>query len=198
MSVVVVRLGVGNTASVMFALSRLGSHAVLSDDADTIAQAERLILPGVGAAAHAMRQIDQLMLRPALATFPRPMLGICLGQQLLYEASEEGEASGLGLLGGVVTKLPSSPKTQAPHMGWSKLRLVRANPLTQGIEPDAYAYFAHSYVCPLGADTLATAEHGVVFPAMVARGNLFGCQFHPERSGVIGERVLANFLSLPC
>jgi len=198
MSVVVVKLGVGNTASVMFALARLGRQAVLSDDAATIANAERVILPGVGAAAHAMRMMDDLGLRAVLRSFRRPLLGICLGQQLLYEASEEGDASALGFFSGKVTRLPGSPTAPSPHMGWSKLSFGRESPLTEGIAPGAYAYFAHSYVCPMDADAVATAEHGAVFPAMVARGNVFGCQFHPERSGAVGERVLANFLSLPC
>lgn len=198
MTVTIVKLGVGNTASVMFALSRLGRRAVLSDDPDTIAEAERVIVPGVGAARHAMSQIDDLMLRDVLRSFPRPLLGICLGQQLLYERSAEGDAVGLGLFFGTVEKLQASPSAPTPHMGWSKLEEVRDHPLTEGVGSGAYAYFAHSYACPLGPEAIATAEHGVRFPAMIARGNVFGCQFHPERSGVVGERVLANFLGLPC
>jgi glutamine amidotransferase len=198
MSVAVVRLGVGNTASVMFALERLGADAVLTDDPARIVEAERLILPGVGAAAHAMRLIDERGLREPLMAFRRPMLGVCLGQQLLFDESEEGEARGLSLLPGRVTRLPASRAAPAPHMGWSKLDIVHEHPLLEGVEDGAYMYFVHSYVCPLGSPTLARATYGEAFAAVVGQGNVFGCQFHPERSGAAGARVLANFLSLPC
>lgn len=198
MSVAVVRLGVGNTASVMFALERLGARATLTDDATTIAEAERVILPGVGAVAHAMRMIDEKGLRVALAGFTRPLLGICLGQQLLFESSEEGDAHGLGLLPGRVTRLPASKAAPAPHMGWSRLERERDHPLLDGVADGAYMYFVHSYVCPTGGATLASATYGAPFPAMVGNGSILGCQFHPERSGAAGARILANFLSLPC
>lgn len=198
MTVAVVKLGVGNTASVMFALERLNARAALTDDAVQIAEAERIVLPGVGAAAHAMRLIAEKGLRDVLGAFPRPLLGICLGQQLLYEKSEEGDARGLGLLPGAVTRLAASPQVPAPHMGWSRLRSVRAHALLEGVRDGDYAYFVHSYVCALGEETLASAEYGAWFSAVVGRGNVFGCQFHPERSGDVGARILANFLSLPC
>jgi glutamine amidotransferase len=198
MSVAVIRLGVGNTASVMFALERLRASAVLTDDAARIAEAERVILPGVGAAAHAIRLLAEKGLRDVVRAFRRPFLGVCLGQQLLYEASEEGDAPGLGVLPGVVARLPATPEAPAPHMGWSRLRIARASPLLQGVDDGAYAYFVHSYVCPLGSETLAAATYGSEFSAVVARGNFHGCQFHPERSGAVGARILANFLSLPC
>ena len=198
MSVAVVKLGVGNTASVMFALERLGVGAMLTDDAACIAEAERVILPGVGAAAHAMRLLQAKGLSSVLRSFARPLLGICLGQQLLFESSEEGEAQGLGLIPGRVKRLPASPQTPLPHMGWSKLRSMRDNPLSEGVGAEAYAYFVHSYVCPNGVATIATADCGAAFPAMVAQGNTFGCQFHPERSGAVGARILRNFVSLPC
>lgn len=198
MGVAVVKLGVGNTASVMFALDRLGAHAVLTDDAARIAEAERVILPGVGAAAHAMALMAEKGLRDALVSFTRPLLGICLGQQLLFDSSEEGEAKGLGVLPGRVTRLPASKQAPAPHMGWSKLKRETPNALLEGVEDDAYVYFVHSYVCPISDATLASAEYGLRFAAVVARGNFYGCQFHPERSSVVGTRILANFLSLPC
>jgi len=198
MSVAVVKLGVGNTASVMFALERLGAPAILTDDAARIAEAERVILPGVGAAAHAVSLLAQKGLREVVCAFRRPFLGVCLGQQLLYRASEEGDAPGLAVLPGVVAKLPGTPQAPAPHMGWSRLRIAHTDPLLQGVDDGAYVYFVHSYVCPLGAETLATAAYGVEFSAVVGRGNFYGCQFHPERSGAVGARILANFLSLPC
>lgn len=198
MSVAVVKLGVGNTASVMFALERLGVAAVLTDDSARIDEAERVILPGVGAAAHAMRLLRAKALGAVLRSFARPLLGICLGQQLLFESSEEGDAEGLGLMSGRVKRFAASAKTPTPHMGWSKLRPVRDNPLCEGVGAQDYTYFVHSYICPISDATIATAEYGTAFPAMVARGNIFGCQFHPERSGAVGARILRNFLSLPC
>ena len=198
MSVAVVKLGVGNTASVMFALERLGAEAVLTDDPARIAEAERLIIPGVGAAAHAMARAEAMDLRQTLHAFPRPMLGICLGQQLLYDTSEEGDAEGLGLIPGAVKKLPSGPHLPLPHMGWSALHIERKHALLEGVPNGAYVYFVHSYACPIGEATLATAAHGQQFSAVVAAGNIHGCQFHPERSGEIGARIFANFLSLPC
>lgn len=198
MTLAVVKLGVGNTASVMFALERLGVGAVLTDDAARIGEAERVILPGVGAAAHAMRLLGAKGLGPVLRSFARPLLGICLGQQLLFDSSEEGEAEGLGLIAGRVQRLPASTQTPTPHMGWSKLRPTRDNPLSEGVSAQDYAYFVHSYVCPDSDATIATSEYGAAFPAMVAKGNVFGCQFHPERSGAVGARILQNFVALPC
>jgi glutamine amidotransferase len=198
MSAVVVKLGVGNTASVMFALERLNAAAVLTDDPGAIAEAERIILPGVGAAAHAMALIDAKGLRTVLGGFKRPLLGICLGQQLLYESSEEGNAQGLALIKGRIERLASSPDAPIPHMGWSRLAIVQEHPLLDGVEDGVYAYFVHSYVCPLGEATLARAAYGQEFSAVVARGNVMGCQFHPERSGGAGARILQNFLNLPC
>ncbi len=198
MTTAVVKLGIGNTASVMFALERLKAPAVLTDDPARIADAKRVVLPGVGAAAHAMRLLRGKGLRDVLADFARPLLGICLGQQLLYESSEEGDADGLGLVQGRVKRLPSSLQTPAPHMGWSKLNLERAHALLEGVADGAYAYFVHTYVCPLGTPTLASATYGKRFSAVIAQGNVFGCQFHPERSGAAGARILQNFLALPC
>ncbi|MDZ4690369.1 imidazole glycerol phosphate synthase subunit HisH [Terricaulis sp.] len=197
MSVAVIKLGVGNTASVMFALERLGAAAELTDDAARIAEAERVILPGVGAAAAAMQLLDS-GLRQVLRKFPRPLLGICLGQQLLYDFSQEGDVAGLGLLAGDVTVLERTPRLPIPHMGWSALQVQRETALFEGVTSGEYAYFVHSYACPVDDATVATADYGRPFSAAVARGNVFGCQFHPERSGAVGARVLSNFLALPC
>ncbi len=198
MSVAVVKIGVGNTASVMSALERLGEKAVLTDDPNAIADAERIVLPGVGAAGYAMRRLQEAQLTSVLRAFLRPLLGICLGQQLLFDRSEEGDALGLGLIPGTVTKLPASADAPSPHVGWSQLHDLRDHPLLEGVEPGSYAYFVHSYVCPLGEGTLASAEYGQRFSAIVARGNVLGCQFHPERSSTVGRRILANFLALAC
>lgn len=198
MDVAVVKLGVGNTASVMFALERAGAHAALTDDPAIIGEAARLILPGVGAARFAMEAIERKGLAPVLRSFTRPLLGVCLGQQLFFERSEEGDAAGLALMPGVVRALPASAAQPSPHMGWSAIDHDGAHPLLEGVKPGAFVYFVHSYVCPIGAETIARAHYGRPFAAMVARGNAMGCQFHPERSGAAGARILANFLRTPC
>jgi len=197
MSVAVVKLGVGNTASVLFALERLGVRAELTDDPARVADAARVILPGVGAAAYAARVLRDRGLDEVLRRFQRPLLGICLGQQLLFERSEEGDAQGLGLLSGDVAALPNSRAWPSPHMGWSRLSERQAHPLLEGVAGE-YMYFVHSFACPVDEHTIASAEYGRPFAAAVARGNVFGCQFHPERSGAAGARVLANFMALPC
>jgi glutamine amidotransferase len=198
MGVAVVKLGVGNTASVMFALERLGANATLTDDGAQIAEADRVILPGVGAARFAMQRLSQLDLLDTIKTFPRPLLGICLGQQLLFERSEEGQTPSLGLLPGAVTQIHATKFAPAPHMGWSKIHLTRDSILFESVPDGAYMYFVHSYMCPLGAETIAEAQYGARFAAAVAHANVYGCQFHPERSSAAGQRVLANFLALPC
>jgi imidazole glycerol-phosphate synthase subunit HisH len=196
--VAVIKLGVGNTASVMFALERLGAKALLTDDPARVRDASRVILPGVGAAAAAMRLLAKNGMDEALRSFTRPLLGICLGQQVLYERSEEGDAPGLSLLAGVVTALEGTRERPAPHMGWSALHIEQANPLFEGVRSGVYAYFVHSYACPIAAHTIAVSDYGRQFSAAVASENVFGCQFHPERSGAVGARILRNFVALPC
>lgn len=198
MSVAVIKLGVGNTASVMFALERLGADAVLTDDVARVADSERVILPGVGAAAHAMAMLDAKGLSNVLRDYRRPLLGICLGQQLLYRRSAEGDADGLGLLDGDVMALPSSAALPSPHMGWSALHVERKHALLEDVSAGDYCYFVHSYACPIDTNTAAVATYGKSFAAVVAAGNVMGCQFHPERSGAVGARILHNFLALPC
>lgn len=198
MTVAVVNLGVGNTASVMFALERLGVRARLTADANEIAEAERVILPGVGAAAYAMARIDAGGLRQSLAAFSRPLLGVCLGQQLLFERSEEGDAAGLGLLAGTVTKLAPPKGEPSPHMGWNQLHVRRDSPLLDGVKRGDHVYFVHGFVCPVTDDSIAVTHYGGPFASVVGAGAVFGCQFHPERSGAVGRRILENFLALPC
>ena len=169
--VVLIDWGGGNVGSVRYALERIGARAVLSANADTIANAPRVILPGVGAAAPAMRRLRELELVETIRTLRAPLLGICLGMQLLYESSEEGDVECLGLLPGRVTRLRPAPGLRVPHMGWNRLQPTgAASPLLDGIEPGAWAYFVHSYVAPVTDDTVASSEHGVAFTAMAARG----------------------------
>tara|TARA_R110000868_G_scaffold278675_2_gene538560 strand:- start:47310 stop:47912 length:603 start_codon:yes stop_codon:yes gene_type:complete len=197
-TVTVVGYGAGNTASVQFALERLGASVVITDDADRIAAAERLILPGVGAAAYAMQRLDELGLVAPIRAFRRPLLGVCLGQQLLFERSDEGGGVDLlGLIPGTVRKLEGGPDRPVPHMGWTRLEGVQTDPLLTGVREGDYAYFVHGFVCPAGDATLATATYGTVVPAVVRKANRWGCQFHPERSAATGARILQNFLGLP-
>lgn len=196
--VVVVELGCGNTASMAFALERLGARVRLSADPAVVAEAPRLILPGVAAAGYAVDQLKALGLIEAITAFPRPLLGACLGQQLLFEASEEGEVATLGLIPGRVRALTGTVDRPVPHMGWSRISRVRDDPLLEGVADGTYVYFVHGYACPVTEATLASARHGEAFAAVVRQDNRWGCQFHPERSQGAGARILANFLDLPC
>jgi glutamine amidotransferase len=178
-------------------LERLGVTARIVRDGDGLRDAGRVILPGVGAAPEAMRLLRERGLDAALRASQAPLLGICLGMQLLFDASEEGDVACLGLLPGYVRKLHSGPGTRVPHMGWNTLRPTRASPLLDGIPPGAQAYFVHGYVAPAGDDCIATCDHGSGFAAVVQRGQICGVQFHPERSAAVGARLLANFLRMP-
>ena len=196
--VTVIAYGAGNVASVQFALERLGARVRLTDEASVVAQAERLILPGVGAAAYAMSRLRALGLVEAIHAFQRPLLGVCLGQQLLFERSEEGAGDDLlGFIPGVVTRLEPGPALPVPHMGWSRLERVRDDPLLEGGGDQDYAYFVHGYVCPDSSATLARADYGGTVPAVVRKENRWGCQFHPERSARTGAQILRNFIELP-
>jgi glutamine amidotransferase len=191
MTVALVDLGYGNIGSIEIALRRLGAEVMRTADAGTIREAERVILPGVGAAGYAMGRVDALALRETLATLTQPLLGICLGMQLLFERSEEDGADGLGLIPGGVRKLAPAPGRPVPHMGWSRLETRGEAP---GLTTGDYVYFAHSFACDDGPCSIAVAEHGRLIPAAVRRGNVTGAQFHPERSSAAGARFLKAFL----
>lgn len=189
--------GGANLASVRFALERLGVAAELTADPAVIRAATRVILPGVGAAPAGMKRLQARDLVACVRALTQPVLGICLGMQLLFADSAEGDTPTLGLLPGRVTLLPESPGVTVPHMGWNTLDLLRPSPLLAGLGPGAHFYFVHSYAGPVNAATVATATHGATFAAVVQRGNFHGVQFHPERSGPAGARLLQNFLTLP-
>lgn len=197
MTVAIVHLGAGNTASVQFALERLGAEVVVTADPTVVAEAERVILPGVGAAGYAMARMAELGLTEIIKAFDRPLLGLCLGQQLLFERSEEnGGATMLGFIPGEVRRLNIRPDLPVPHMGWTRLDNLKDDPILEGVAEGSYAYFVHSFVCPDTDATIACADYGTEVPAMVRTGNRWGCQFHPERSAEAGARILQNFLSL--
>lgn len=198
MNVTLIGYGSGNVASVRFALERLGARVRITDDPADVAEAERIILPGVGAAGYAMQRLSTLGLIEPLRRFQRPLLGVCLGQQLLFETSaEDGDVDLLGLIPGRVEAIAPAPSRPSPHMGWSRLTIRRDDPLLDGVKDGDWAYFVHGYVCPDGPATLAAADYGIAVPAMVNSANRWGCQFHPERSAAPGARILKNFLELP-
>jgi glutamine amidotransferase len=192
MTVAIVDLGCGNVGSVAVGFERLGADIRITCDPAEIRAAERVVLPGVGAAGFAMERIDAIGLRETLSGLEKPLLGICLGMQLLFEASEEDEAACLGLIPGKVRRLEPGPGLPVPHMGWSRLEVREDG---AGLRSGDYVYFAHGFAADDGPHSLATAEHGRTIPAVVRKGNLIGAQFHPERSGEAGARFLAAFLS---
>ena len=196
MDTVIIDSGGANLASLQFALERLGVHASVSCDAREIAAAARVVLPGVGSAADAMQRLRRSGLTELLPTLRQPVLGICLGMQLLYECSAEGSTECLGILPGKVRRLEAARGRPVPHMGWNRLLEPRADPLLAGIEPGEYFYFVHGYAVPASEVTLAEVHYGEPFSAVVRRGNFWGTQFHPERSASAGARLLDNFLKL--
>ena len=191
---VIIDSGGANLASLQFALERLGTRAVVSSDARTIAASPRVLLPGVGSAADAMRRLRRSRLADLLPTLRQPVLGICLGMQLLFERSAEGTTECLGVLPGTVRRLEAARGRPVPHMGWNQLADSRQDPLLEGIGPGEYFYFVHGYAVPASQVTLANVVYGEALSAVVRRGNFWGTQFHPERSAAAGARLLANFL----
>ncbi len=194
--VVLVEAGGTNIGSLRYALARLGVEAQLTADAARIRAASHVILPGVGAAGPGMRLLREAGLVEVLRGLRQPVLGVCLGMQLLFERSEEGDTECLGLLPGAVSRLPERAGLRVPHMGWNRLQVLARDPLLADLDDPAFAYFVHSYAVPVGAHTLAGADHGAAFSAVVRKGDICGMQFHPERSATVGARLLRNFLDL--
>jgi glutamine amidotransferase len=194
--VVIVASGGANIASLRFALERLGAAAQVSGDPARIRAATHVILPGVGAAADAMGRLRRGGLDAVIPTLTQPVLGICLGMQLLLEASAEGDARCLGVIPGVAARLAGAPDRPVPHMGWNTLDIERSCALLDGLSHTDYAYFVHSYALPVTPATVASCRYGTPFSACVAWRNFYGAQFHPERSAAVGARLLQNFLRL--
>ena len=188
--------GGANIASLKFALERLGCDAQLTTDADTIRSAERVILPGVGAARDGMERLQAHGLDRLIPELEQPLLGICLGMQLLFDASEEENASCLGILPGTATRFTADAEHTVPHMGWNRVQATPDSRLLAGLEPGSQFYFVHSYALPTAPFTTGRCEYGHEFSAVVERDNFFATQFHPERSGTNGARVLANFCKI--
>jgi glutamine amidotransferase len=194
--IVIVDNGGANIASLQFALQRLEVASALSADPAQIRAASHVILPGVGAAADAMSRLRRNGLETVIPTLEQPVLGICLGMQLLHEASQEGDTRCLGIIPGRAARLGEAPDRPVPHMGWNTLEIRRPCALLEGLADGDYAYFVHSYALDLSPATVASTGYGAPFSACVQWRNFYGAQFHPERSAAVGARLLENFLAI--
>lgn len=195
MNVVLVDSGGANIGSLRYALQGLGVEAGLTRDAAAIRAADRVILPGVGAAAPAMARLRESGLVDVLRSLTQPVLGVCLGMQLLCTHSEEGDVDGLGLIDADVRRFDDRGGLRVPHMGWNRVEALASNPLFAADAGSGWAYFVHGYAVPVGAATLATCDYGGPFSAAIGRDNFLGVQFHPERSAEFGMATLRNFLA---
>jgi glutamine amidotransferase len=193
-SVVIIDSGGANIASLRAALNRLGAESVVTTDHAVIRRAPRVLLPGVGSAHDAMSRLRIAGLDQLIPQLKQPLFGICLGMQILFERSEEGPANCLGVIPGTIGKLKSEPGRPVPHMGWNQMTQVRPDPLLDGVSSLDHVYFVHSFAAPTSPATVAITDYGVPLTAVARRENFCGTQFHPERSGVVGARILANFL----
>lgn len=193
MTTAIINSGGANLGSVQHALNRLGVESVLTRDAETIRSAARVILPGVGAAAWSMNALREAGLVGVIRGLTQPVLGICLGLQLMFESSEEGDVDCLGLIPGRVRKLRVDDGLRLPHMGWNQLEWVADDPLTAGLDGGEWFYFVHGYAAPVD-HAVAVSQHGQAFAAVVRHKNFAACQFHPEKSAGAGARILSNFL----
>lgn len=193
-SIAIIDSGGANIASLLYACKRLGSAASLTTDAAEIRRADRVILPGVGAAADAMQRLRDRGLIDVIRGLEQPVLGICLGMQLLAEASEEDDVDCLGLIPGTVEKLAGDVHCPVPNMGWCPIEVRTEHQALAGLGSGSWFYFVHSYALPVNDYTVATADHASPFSAIVSRRNFFAAQFHPERSSRAGARLLRNFL----
>ena len=194
MRVAIVKYNAGNTASVLNALSRVGADAVITDDAEALLAADKVIFPGVGEASTAMSHLRDRKLDEVVRSLRQPVLGVCLGMQLLCSSSEENDTKCLGLLPYRVCRF-SAAGLKVPHMGWNQISDIRG-PLFSGVSKDAFVYFVHSYFVEVGEHTTAAARYGEKFSAALSHQNFHAVQFHAEKSGPTGERILTNFLNL--
>ena len=193
--IAIVKYNAGNIRSVINALHRLGVEPLLTDDALQLQKADRVVFPGQGEAAGAMSYLRERGLDEVIRHLQQPVLGICVGQQLLCRHSEEGDVDCLGVFYTDVRRfIPETKEDKVPAMGWNQLQDLRT-PLYEGLD-DPYVYFVHSYYCPLCEETIATSHHIVDYSASLHKDNFYATQFHPEKSGSVGEQILKNFLTL--
>ena len=193
--IAIVDYKMGNLRSVENALRRLGADFVVTADADVIRRADKVLLPGVGNAAEAMDNLRAADLVDVIRSLRQPVLGICVGMQVMCRHSEEGDVDCLGIFDARVKRFVPAPDVKVPHMGWNRIGNLETK-LFKDLDGGSYVYFVHSYYPELCPDTIATATHGVMFSAALKYENFYGTQFHPEKSGDVGERIIANFLQL--
>ncbi len=192
--IAIIKYNAGNITSVKNAVERLGFECIVTEDEREIRQAAKVIFPGVGEASSAMNYLQARGLDKLITSLRQPVLGICLGQQLMCQFSEEGDTRCLGIFEVLVKKFP--PADIVPHMGWNSLTMKTQNPLLQGISAQDDVYFVHSYYCGLSACTIAECDYILPFSAAMHQDNFYATQFHPEKSASVGERILKNFLQL--
>ncbi len=195
MSIAIVKYNAGNVQSVQYALERLGVQAGFTDDPEELAAADKVIFPGVGEASTAMAYLRAKGLDEVLTSLSQPFLGICLGMQLMANHSEEGDVDCLAVFDHAVKRFPASVG-KVPHMGWNLLNET-PGPLLKNLPAEPYVYFVHSFFVEPGESTIATSTYGFPFSAVMQKNNYFATQFHPEKSGVVGAKILENFLALP-
>jgi len=192
----IIDYGAGNTQSVINALGRIGADYLLTDDPTVISEARRVIFPGVGHAAAAMEQLEKSNLIDVIRSIKQPFLGICLGMQLMFQHSEEGNTTCLGLIDGEVRRFKTNFGNKVPHMGWNDFYPDQKNALFSGLNATESMYFVHSYYAEKGDFTTGICDYGHAFTAAVQYRNFFGVQFHPEKSGDVGQKILENFLKI--
>ena len=193
MKIAIIDYGAGNVQSVLFALERLGFEGIVTNDWNVIKKADKVIFPGVGEASSAMKMLVNSGLDVLIPTLKQPVLGICLGMQLMCKHSEEGNTNGLGIFDVNVVKF--SNEVKVPQMGWNTIYNLKS-PLFDGIKENEFMYLVHSFYAPLSENTIATTNYEQEYSTAIQRDNFFGVQFHPEKSGVFGEQILKNFLQL--
>ncbi len=192
-SLVIINYGAGNIQSIKFALKRLGVEAILSNDEAEIRQADKVIFPGVGEASSAMQKLKTSGLDQVIPTLKQPVLGICLGMQLLCNSSEEGNTKSLGIFDVEVKRF--SNEVKVPQIGWNQISNLKSG-LFEGISENEFMYLVHSYYAPLCKETIATSEYGIQYSSAIQKDNFYGVQFHPEKSSTAGAQILKNFLNL--
>ena len=195
MKLVIIKYAAGNTQSVLNALERLGATAIITDNAEEIKGADKVIFPGVGEASTAMESLRQAGLHTLIPTLTQPLLGICVGMQLLCESSEEGSTECLGIIPLEVKKFSSKPGLKIPQMGWNRIYGFDSS-LFKGVEENSYVYNVHSYYVPSSQYNIATCNYGLEYAAAVKSHNFYGLQFHTEKSAATGDRIIKNFLEL--
>lgn len=193
MKIVIINYGAGNIQSILFAIERLGYSAVLTNNPEEIKAADKVIFPGVGEASYAMKMLKKSGLDTLIPTLTQPVLGICLGMQLMCKHTQEGDTTGLGIFDVDVIKF--TPKVKVPQMGWNQIYNLKSG-LFKGITENEYMYLVHSFYAPLCDEAIATTNYEVEYASALENNNFFGTQFHPEKSGDVGEKILGNFLEL--